>query len=76
MVDVENVLLIDRLGVGVPLLVMVQLIASPPLAVNEMGSEVIEATLVPTGLPLLHAIVFEYAVISDAEPPAMASFRL
>ena len=59
-----------------PLLVMVQLIASPPLAVNAMGSEFIEATFVPTGFALLHTMVFEYAVISDAEPAAIASFKV
>lgn len=55
---------------------MVQLIASPPLAVNAMGSEFIEATFVPTGFALLHTMVFEYAVISDAEPAAIASFKV
>jgi hypothetical protein len=52
-------LLSTRFGVGVPLLVMVQLIASPPKAVKDMGRELIEATLVPTGLALLHEIAFE-----------------
>lgn len=58
-VDVENVLLMDRLGVGVPLLVIVQLIASPPLAVKAMGNALMDATFVPTAFPLLHTTVFE-----------------
>lgn len=58
-IDVEKPLAIDRPGVGVPLFVIVQLITSPPLAAKLIGSAVIDATLVPTALPLLQAIVFE-----------------
>ena len=38
---------------------MVQLIASPPKAVKEIGSVVIEATFVPAAFALLHTMVFE-----------------
>jgi hypothetical protein len=65
-----------RFGVGVPLLVMVQLMASPPLAVNEIGKVLIDATFVPTGFALLHTMVLEYAVISEPDPAAIASFNV
>ena len=57
--EVEKFLVMERLGVGVPLLVIVQLMTSPPLAVKLMGNAVIDATLVPTPLALLHTMVFE-----------------
>lgn len=57
--EVEKFFVIERLGVGVPLFVIVQLMTSPPLAVKLMGNAVIDATLVPTPLPLLQATVFE-----------------
>ena len=56
---VEKLLVMERLGVGVPLLVIVQLIASPPLAVKVMGNALIDATLVPTVLPFVQTTVFE-----------------
>lgn len=44
-------------GVGVPLLVTVQLIKSPAWAVKEIGKMVIADTSVPTGLLFVHEIV-------------------